>query len=138
MKFYTRLSTLLLAASLPLVSFAQAVTTVNTTPLGSTGNVTPAGSTGAAASGISFAGIVSNIIHFFNGSVIPLIYALAVVFFFIGIVRYFFIEGGEEGQTKGRQFVLYGLIGLVVLFSVWGLVNILLNVLTSIGGASTS
>jgi heme/copper-type cytochrome/quinol oxidase subunit 4 len=113
---------------MPLLAMAQS------TPLGSAS--TPTGSA-STPTGIGFAGIVTNIINFFNNSVIPLIYALAFVFFLIGIVRYFFIEGGEEGQTKGKQFVLYGLIGLVVLFSVWGILNIMLATLNSLGGTGT-
>jgi succinate dehydrogenase/fumarate reductase cytochrome b subunit len=87
---------------------------------------------------MTFLTIETNIVSLVNGSVIPLLFALGFVFFLINIVRYFFIEGGEEGQTKGRKAVLYGLIGLVILFTVWGVVNLLLNTLNSAIGASTS
>ncbi len=33
----------------------------------------------------------------------------------------------ETKRAEGRQFVLWGILGLVVLFSVWALVNILLS-----------
>lgn len=75
------------------------------------------------------------IVEFVNGAVIPLMYALAFLFFVAGLVRYFFIEGGEEGREKGKQMALYGLIGLAVIFSVWGLVNLLLATLYSVAGA---
>ncbi len=84
---------------------------------------------------MTFASIVAGIVSQVNQTLIPLIYALAFVFFIIGIVRYFFIEGGEEGQTKGKKFLLYGLLGIVVLFTVWGIISLLLASLTSIGGS---
>jgi hypothetical protein len=80
---------------------------------------------------MTFASLVTSISGIVDNAVIPLLFALAFLFFLINIVRYFFIQGGEEGQTKGRQAVLYGLIGLVVLFSIWGIVNLLLTTLTS-------
>jgi succinate dehydrogenase/fumarate reductase cytochrome b subunit len=87
---------------------------------------------------MTFATIVGNIENLVNQSVLPLLFALGFVFFLINIVRYFFIEGGEEGQTKGRKAVLYGLIGLVVLFAVWGIINLLLATLNSAVGAPTT
>ena len=54
--------------------------------------------------------------------------ALGFIFFLIGMVRFFFSES-EENREKGRQFALWGIIALVVLFSVWGIVNILVSTL---------
>ena len=80
---------------------------------------------------MTFATIVANIMKLVNGYVLPLIFALGFTFLLINIFRFFFIEGGEEGQTKGKKAIMYGLIGLVVLFSFWGIVNLLLNTLNS-------
>jgi hypothetical protein len=85
---------------------------------------------------MTFANVVGNIVGLINGSIIPLLFALAFIYFLINIVRYFFIQGGEEGQAKGKQAVLYGLIGLVILFAVWGIVNLLLSTLNSAVGVS--
>jgi hypothetical protein len=80
---------------------------------------------------MNFAGLVAEIVGLVNGAIIPLLFALAVVFFLVNILRYFFIQGGEEGQEKGKKAILYGLIGLFVLFSIWGIVNLLLATLNS-------
>ena len=74
----------------------------------------------------SLKSLTASIVTLVNTSVIPLIYALALVVFLIGMVRYFFIQQGEEGREKGKQFMLWGIIGFVVMFSVWGIVNLLL------------
>lgn len=70
-----------------------------------------------------------------NGTIVPigdlvvsLLYALAFIFFLIGIARFFFADG-QEARDKGRAFALWSLIGFFVLFAVWGLVNVLLGIL---------
>lgn len=57
-------------------------------------------------------------------AVIPLIFALATVVFIWGVVQYVINDGEEAKKEKGRQFIIWGLIGLVVMVSVWGLVSI--------------
>jgi heme/copper-type cytochrome/quinol oxidase subunit 4 len=86
---------------------------------------------------MTFAGIVANVMSIGN-TVITVLFSLAIIFFMVNIVRFFFIEGGEEGQTKGRKALIYGAIGLVVLFSAWGIIGILLNTLNSFAGAGTT
>ena len=85
----------------------------------------PTGST--AGSGTTFADVVnSNIVPFFDLAVIPLFYALAFLFFLVGLVRYFF-TGGEENREKGRAFALWGLIAMALIFSIWGIVKLLVS-----------
>lgn len=59
----------------------------------------------------------------FDGAIMPLLYALAFLFFIYGVARLFFSDN-EEKRTQGRAFAIWGIIGLVVLFSVWGIVKI--------------
>ena len=62
--------------------------------------------------------------------VVPVIFALAFLVFIWGVVKHFFLHPGDETKrAEGRQFVLWGILGMVVLFSVWGLVNLLLSTL---------
>jgi len=61
-----------------------------------------------------------------GSSVIPFIFAVAVVMFIWGVVKYFIINADEEKKrAEGKQFMLWGIIALAVMISVWGLVNIL-------------
>lgn len=59
---------------------------------------------------------------------VPVIFALAFIVFIWGVFQYF-IAGGhdEEKRKKGRELMMYGIIGFFVMVSVWGLVNILVN-----------
>ncbi len=56
-------------------------------------------------------------------SIIPALMTLGLLYFIWGVVIYM-IAGGEEAKTKGRDQIIYGLIGLAVIVGVWGLVNI--------------
>lgn len=59
-------------------------------------------------------------------SVIPFIFALAVVMFIWGAVKFFIINADEEAKrAQGKQFMIWGIIALAVMISVWGLVGIL-------------
>lgn len=69
------------------------------------------------------------VIGFLNTVVVPVIFAFAFAAFVWGVVNYFFIKGDEKSRADGRQFILWGILGMVMLFSVWGFVNILLSTL---------
>ena len=80
--------------------------------------------------GTTFANYVAGIIGLFDTVVVPVLFALAFLTFIWGVVKYFFLDGGDEvKREEGKKFVLWGLLGLVVLFSVWGFVNLLLSTL---------
>ncbi len=55
----------------------------------------------------------------------PLLLTMAVIVFIVGVIKY--ISGADDStkRTEGRNFIIYGLVGLFVLVSVWGLVGII-------------
>ena len=72
----------------------------------------------------------TGIIGILNTVVAPVIFALAFLVFVWGVVKYFYIHGEEDTKrAEGRQFMLWGILGIVLLFVVWGLVNLLLSTL---------
>lgn len=60
-----------------------------------------------------------------NSSVIPLIATLAIAMFMWGVVQYVINSDEEAKKAKGKQFMIWGIIGLAVMVGVWGLVKIL-------------
>lgn len=88
-------------ALLPLVSFAQ--TTVN--------NATEVGNL---------------IVNTINNVLVPVIFAVAFIVFIWGAFNTFILGAqSEDTKEKGKNQMLWGLIGFFVMVSVWGLVNIL-------------
>lgn len=59
-------------------------------------------------------------------TVLPLIIAAAVVYFVWGMFQVF-LASDEEKKDKAKNTVIYGVIAIFVMISVWGLVNILYN-----------
>lgn len=61
-----------------------------------------------------------------NNTIIPLIFTVAVLMFIWGTVKFFLINAGEEEQrSEGKRFMIWGIVALAAMLSVWGLVNIL-------------
>ena len=78
----------------------------------------------------------SGVIGAVNTAVVPLIAAFAFAAFIWGVANYFFLNvGNETKRAEGRQFIFWGILGIVVFFSVWGFVNILLSTLGIARGA---
>ncbi len=72
----------------------------------------------------------SGIIGAINTIAVPTILALAFAVFVWGVVSHFFLNGDDEGKRgEGRQFIFWGILGMMMLFSVWGFVNLLLDTL---------
>jgi hypothetical protein len=78
----------------------------------------------AAINNLSDAG--SFIINTINNVLVPVLFAVAFIVFLWGAF-YTFILGhsSEEVKEKGKNLMLWGLIGFFVMVSIWGLVNIL-------------
>ena len=57
-------------------------------------------------------------------AIIPLVVSLATAMFVWGVVQYVINSDEEAKKEKGKQFMIWGVIGLTVMFSVWGLVRI--------------
>jgi len=65
--------------------------------------------------------LLTNILNLINIYVIPLLVAVAIVVFFFGIVKFIFASGGE-GKTSALKLIGNGILGLVVMLSIWGIV----------------
>ncbi len=61
------------------------------------------------------------------GRVMPLLILLALVLFLYGIVKRFFWSKDSSDRTEAGKFILWGVVALFVMVSVWGLVNLLRN-----------
>jgi len=65
-----------------------------------------------------------------------IVVALALLFFLWGLAKYI-MSGPGEGQEAGRNMMIWGIIALFVMVSVWGLVRVLSNTL-GVGAGGTA
>jgi hypothetical protein len=54
---------------------------------------------------------------------VPLVFTLALLAFFYGVVKYIWSEG--QGKDDGKRIMIWGVVGIFVMATVWGLVAFL-------------
>jgi hypothetical protein len=70
-------------------------------------------------------GYANSITGIINDIIVPVLISIAFLVFIYGIYKYFIAGASDEKKrSEGKTFSLYGIIGFVVLFAVWGIVNI--------------
>jgi hypothetical protein len=75
-------------------------------------------------------GLFTFFLSIINNYIVPVVFAVAFLMFLIGVYRYFIAGGAsEEKVQEGQKFVLWSVIGFVIMFSIWGLVNLFINTL---------
>jgi len=54
---------------------------------------------------------------------LPIVVGIALLAFFWGLVKFIFAQGDETAKADAKKIMLWGLIALFVMISVWGLVR---------------
>src|SRR3989338_4677306 len=62
--------------------------------------------------------------------VFPVLVGIAVIVIIWGIFQMILNAGDEEARKAGRTKLLWGIIGVFLMLSVWGLINILVGSVT--------
>lgn len=57
------------------------------------------------------------------GLALPIVVGIALLGFFWGLATFIFAAGDETAKEKGRRLMIWGVIALFVMVSVWGLVR---------------
>lgn len=70
-------------------------------------------------------------------SLIAIGFMVAMLVFFWGVVVFIANAGNETKLKEGKKFLLWGVITLFVLFSVWGIIRLLTATFFSSGGGGT-
>lgn len=66
--------------------------------------------------------------------IIVLLFAAAVIVFAYGVFEYIKDSDSDEARSTGRRHMISGVIGIFIMISVFGIIQIILNTI----GASTS
>lgn len=72
---------------------------------------------------------IGHIFNFFTclitGSIIPLLMSIATIMFIWGVIQYVINAEDSAKREEGRSFIIWGIIGLFVLVSIWGIIKLL-------------
>lgn len=74
---------------------------------------------------------ISGILNF----IIPMLITFAIITFIYGVIQYV-IAKEDAAKEKGRNTMIYSIVGLFAIVAVWGLVQVLVN--TFLGGNTGS
>ena len=90
----------------------------------------------ALAAGTTFKDVIHNIATTVLAPLVGLLLTAALVVFFWGMVKYINSLSSEKDKQEGKQLMIWGVVALFVMVSVWGLVNLLQG--TFLGDVSTT
>src|SRR3989344_3996470 len=128
MKTFARFAALSVASLMPAVALAQTVIG----GAGSGGWFFGVGSGGFGSIGvgcdyITLCVVASQIIYIINFVFVPLIFAVAFIVFIWGVFKAYIWRHGEKEVENAHQLILWGVLGFVIMISLWGLVNVVSN-----------
>ncbi len=73
-------------------------------------------------------GIIDAAYAIVASTLIPLAFGLCVVYFFWGVAKYIKSSAGsEKAAEEGKRIMGWGLVGLFVAFSIWGIITLIRN-----------
>ncbi len=78
----------------------------------------------------SSSSVINKIISAFINPAIALVVAAGLMVFIFGVVEYLYaLNVKGEGSEEGKKHMLWGLIGLFIMFAAWGIIKIIDNTL---------
>lgn len=75
----------------------------------------------------SAANLIAKITDAIINPLIILLFALALLMFFWGAAQFMLNVNDEQGKANGRRHMLWGIIGMVIMFSVFAILAAILN-----------
>lgn len=72
---------------------------------------------------VPFLGRVSDLIL---NPLIVLVFSLSFVYFVYSIVRFVRLEAGDKDRKEAQDAIMWGIVGMVIMFSVYGLIRFVL------------
>ena len=83
------------------------------------------------------AGTVQQLIGIVGGIIalaIPVVISLALLYFFWGLAKFILHADDENEREKGKKIMVWGIVALFVIVTVWGIIAVLQNTFIGPGG----
>jgi len=68
--------------------------------------------------------------------IITLLFAIAVLYFMWGVVKFIWNGGKDAAKEEGKSQMLWGIVGLTIMLSVYGLIKMIIATITELTGIS--
>lgn len=85
---------------------------------------------------VAYAKTIEEVIGVFSSQILRpivlLLFALATILFFWGVVEFLINRENEEERERGKRHMLWGLAGLIIMFAVNGILWVLINFVSGV------
>jgi uncharacterized membrane protein len=80
----------------------------------------------------AFEKAIQPIITYILNPIIMLVFAVALFVFVYGVIEMISKAGDEDARSKGRWHIFGGVVGMFIMLSAWGLINLVANTVNSL------
>ena|SRR3989338_2915109 len=81
----------------------------------------------AAGGNVTLKSLMSKIIQLIVNPLIILMFALALAYFTFGVVVFLANKDDETKRTAGKQHMIWGVVGMFIMISVFGIMRLIVN-----------
>lgn len=78
--------------------------------------------------------LLENIKQFIIDPVILLLFGLALLIFLFGLVQFLWQGDTAKNSSQGRDKIIWGLIGIAIMASVYGFLHVIVNTIDQLMG----
>jgi FtsH-binding integral membrane protein len=71
--------------------------------------------------------LVANVL----GPITGFLGALAIAFFLFGVLQFIMNSENEDGIARAKKYMMWGLIGLFIMISAWGVIGLIQGTISS-------
>ena len=76
---------------------------------------------------MSIAPFLNKLNEYILNPLILLMFAVALLVFFWGLLRLIWYSNSDEERDTGRRVIVWGIVGMLIMISVYGSINLLLS-----------
>lgn len=69
--------------------------------------------------------IINKVIKEIINPLIPVLIGIGLIVFFWGIIQFVLNADSEEKRSTGKQHMIWGILGIFIMVSVWGIIYLL-------------
>jgi uncharacterized membrane protein YidH (DUF202 family) len=66
--------------------------------------------------------------------IVELLFTLAVIYFLYGLVKFLWNFDNQTAKTEGKRHMIWGIVGIAIMVSVFGLLNLVMDTVNRIAG----
>ena len=71
--------------------------------------------------------LLNNVVSFILQPIVVLMFAVALVVFFWGIVQFISNSSSEDGRAQGKKNIFWGIVGMFIMIAVYGIIRLILG-----------